>query len=123
MYCAKCGNPICSDDQFCSVCGNMVGQPHDQYTKTYYTPISRSKTNIFALIGFITACVSLLINLWGLVGIIALVLSIVGYYQITETHENGKGFAMAGIIIGAFSILYGLAAIFFMDSVLSLLFI
>ena len=123
MYCTKCGNPVYPDDQFCPVCGNMIGQPHNQYTKTYYTRMPRTKTNVLALTGFITACASLLINLWGLVGIAALVLSIIGFYQIGETNEKGKGFAVAGIIIGGFSILYGLAAIFFIDTVLSLLFI
>lgn len=100
----------------------MVRQPYRPYVPAYDVPQPKAKINPLILAGFITACVSLLINLWGLVGIAGLVLSIMGYHQTAGTTENGRGFAIAGIVIGAFSVLCGFATLIFMDTFLSLLF-
>ena len=73
----------------------------------YYPPAGapRTQLNVLALIGFITAITGL-----GC-GIISLILSIIGLSQINKepNRYNGKGLAIAGIIISAGSIVYALS--------------
>jgi len=115
MYCSNCGAQLSDAAAFCSKCGSPTASRQGQYTQgnTYqqYTPPpyqqNVNKINTMALVGFIVACASLLLNLWGIVGIAGLALSIVGFVQIKNTGENGKGFAIAGIVIGGVSVLYG----------------
>ena len=71
----------------------------------YYPPVGpaqRTSINVLALIGFITAITGM-----GC-GIISLILSIIGLSQINKepNRYNGKGLAIAGIIISAASIIY-----------------
>lgn len=75
-----------------------------------------------SLVGFIVACVSIVINLYGAVGIVALILSVIGYNQAQTVNDKGKEFAIIGIIIGIISTLYGLATVFLIESFFSLLF-
>lgn len=140
MFCTKCGASMRPGDRFCPSCGNETGQsqnaqnnqnngynPNNRYgnqyaqngqygynsfNQPYYADVPQLKKNACAIVGFIISCVSLLINLAGLVGIAGLIVSIVGYNQIKTSGEGGKGFATAGIVIGAFSILWGILAIF-----------
>ena len=51
--------------------------------------------------------VSLLLNFWGIVGIVAVILSTVGLTQIRNTNEKGKGLAITGIVVGSISVVYG----------------
>ena len=67
---------------------------------------SNNKINSLALTGFITSIISLFLNFWGIVGIVGVVLSSVGLAQINSNKERGSGFAISGIMIGVFSILY-----------------
>ena len=67
---------------------------------------SNNKINSLALAGFITSIISLFLNFWGIVGIVGVVLSSVGLAQINSNKERGSGFAISGIMIGVFSILY-----------------
>lgn len=67
--------------------------------------MEKKKTNGLCLAGFIVSLVSLLINLYGAVGITGLVLSIVGLNALNEA-EEGRGLAIAGIVVGCISIAY-----------------
>ncbi len=147
MFCTKCGAAMHPGDRFCPSCGNETEQsqnaqnsqnngfnPNNQYgnqytqygqngyngfNQPYYTPAQKPKNNTCAIVGFIISCASLLINLAGLVGIGGLVVSIVGYNQIKTSGESGNGFAIAGIIIGAFSAFFGLLLILLLPSIVS----
>lgn len=122
MYCSKCGVQIIEGSSFCPNCGQAIenqttgmrgqySQP-DQYFNyrqdNHYQYEQDSKMNPLALAGFIVGCVSLLINFWGIVGGTALGLSIAGLFQINGGKGTGKGFAIAGIILGAIGVLFGL---------------
>lgn len=111
MYCKKCGNTIDEDTIFCPHCGEkQEDEPQNEKEQIVeQTPVEPTKKsyNIFAVIGFAVAIISLFLNFFGLVGIAALIVSIIGYKKIEETAENGKRFAFAGMIIGAISVLYG----------------
>lgn len=101
MYCKNCGKEV--NGNFCPNCGNSINIEQNQPQQ----PINQQKTNIMAIVGFVIGCVSIFLNFWGIVGIVSLVFSIIGLVQINNDNGKGKGFAIAGIVIGGFSVLYG----------------
>lgn len=74
------------------------------------------KINGLCLAGFLVSLISLLINLWGIVGITGTVLSAVGLNSLNEEKETGQGFAIAGMIIGVVSVAYAIVLIVSMMS-------
>ena len=74
------------------------------------------KINSLCLAGFLVSLFSLLINLWGLVGITGIVLSAVGLNSFNEKKETGQGLAIAGMIIGVVSVAYAIVLIVSMMS-------
>jgi hypothetical protein len=64
-------------------------------TKT--NTVSTSPLNIMALIGFILSVSGVVVGITVIPGI---VLSHIGMSQIKRTGESGRGFALAGIIVG-----------------------
>lgn len=137
MYCTKCGNKNDDNSSFCGVCGaplaknnqnnlsyvntntnNQYNQNinpyYNQSQNSYYnkTPNnSGSKMNAMALAGFITSCGC--IFFWGFAGLVGLILSLIGFNQTRERGERGKGFAIAGIIIGCMSIIVTILAVIY----------
>lgn len=122
MYCTKCGNKNDDNSSFCGICGAPlvnVNQNNSSYSNTnmnnqynqnvnpyynqsqngYWNPVqnnSVSKLNAMALAGFIVSF------FFGLVG---LILSIIGFHQTRVRGERGKGFAIAGIVLGCLSVI------------------
>lgn len=132
-FCSNCGSQIGDESKFCPNCGKTLdaqnaGQQQTQTTQTsqpnyqqgyqpnYQQTQTKPKLNIMALVGFILGCVSILINFWGIVGIIALVFSIVGYTQIKNTGNGGKGLAITGIILGAIGVVWGFISLILLGS-------
>ncbi len=109
-YCVKCGKENKPESRYCQYCGTLIKEDKEEIT----TVIESPKTNAFALAGFITALASTLINFGGVVAIVATVLSGIGLSQVNSKNEKGKGFAIAGLIIGIFGIIYGLFSILFL---------
>ena len=101
MYCKQCGIELQEGNLFCKMCGARVDIEKNNMDSV------QNKTNTMALMGLIVSGISLLLNFWGIVGIVAVILSTLGLLQINETNEKGKGMAITGISIGAFSIIYG----------------
>lgn len=85
MYCKNCGNEIHNEAVVCIHCGCAVnGQTAQKQT---------TKTNVLAIVGF---ALSFFIPLAGLI------CSIIGYKKADSDYNgNGKGFAIAGTVIGA----------------------
>lgn len=54
--------------------------------------IGKSKTNIVSVIGLITSCI---------IPVVGLILSIIGLVQCNRKNEEGKVFALAGIIVSS----------------------
>ena len=121
MFCSKCGKDMPNGATFCDNCGNSLQgeqkQPVQNTTNTYNKEVAEPKLNIMAIVGFILGCVSLLINFAGIVGMVALVFSIVGLTQINNNGGKGKGFAIVGIILGAVGVIWGLVAILALGSI------
>nr|WP_255256112.1 hypothetical protein [Bacillus mycoides] len=59
---------------------------------------------MFSLVGFITGLISWFINLWGLVGSIAIVFSILGLNK--KVTGTSKVFAIIGVVSGIINVLY-----------------
>ena len=78
--------------------------------------VKQGSSNGLALAGFIVSLCSLIINFGGIVGLVGTVLSGVGLSKVKST---GKGFAIAGLIIGIISIIYGIYSIFNAAAILS----
>jgi len=77
-------------------------------TKT--NTISTSPLNVMALIGFILSVSGVVVGITVIPGI---VLSHIGFSQIKRTGEAGRGFALAGIIVGYCLVGLSLLALFF----------
>ena len=70
----------------------------------------QNSSNPLALAGFIVSLCSLIINLGGIVGLVGTILSAVGLSKV-KTPGKYKGLAIAGLVIGIISIVYGIFSI------------
>lgn len=98
-FCRECGNKLQENSMFCEKCGakyELVGQP-----KTY----TKKKTNGLSVLGMILGIVSLSFSMWGIISIIAIIVSSVAKKQIIVNDEAGDGMAVAGICCGIISLL------------------
>lgn len=102
-YCPNCGAEIKEGADVCLGCGKRLNEASSvQNTQA---------NNSMAVAGFVTGLISLFLNFWGIVGLVATILSAVGLSQIRKTNAKGKGLAIVGLILGIFSILYGVFVI------------
>ena len=81
---------------------------------------SNQSSNGLAIAGFVVSICSFFINFGGIVGLIGTILSAVGLSKVKSTGK-GKGFAIAGLIMGIISIIYGIYSIFNAAAILSTL--
>ncbi|GMO28786.1 MAG: hypothetical protein Ta2B_09720 [Termitinemataceae bacterium] len=72
----------------------------------------KKKLNTMALIGFISGLISLLLNFWGIVGIIACIFSGIGLGKFNSKTENNKWMAILGILLGIYSIIYAISQMY-----------
>lgn len=130
LRCPYCRSEIVSGQVYCNVCQKPISaffsntqmnramtnsEPTtvsyqnpdymNRQNNSYIQPMKNSSYNIMCIIGFAMSMVSLFLNFLGLVSIAGTILSIVGVVQCGKSNEKGKGFAIAGIIIGIISIL------------------
>ena len=107
-YCTECGKEISDKATSCPNCGCPVEYDNRVTNNNISNTIDRSEQyNVMGISGFVTSMVSLLLNFWGIVGIVAVILSTVGLTQIRNTNEKGKGLAITGIVVGSISVVYG----------------
>lgn len=93
--------------------------------KGYQIITTKNSYIIFAIVGFVLGIISFFLNLFGIVGILAVVFSAIGLSQISKKQKLGKIldaldiilaiaaiiFAILGIIFGAINIIYAIYAI------------
>lgn len=118
MFCSKCGKAIADDSQFCQYCGNTIrgenlGNESELNSNNINPVEQKRKYNVMCIVGFVIALVSLLLNFWGIVGIAALIISLLGFMQTKPRNEKGKGLAIAGMAIGGYSIIYAVIMILY----------
>ena len=124
-YCPRCGNIVNENDNFCGYCRNSLNNNIEQMNNQNMVNnsvnsvnqdmnqtqsinnsqnINTVKTNTFAITGFIMSIASPTFCC-GLLSLPSLIVSIIGLSKVNKTKENGKGLAIAGIIISAVTIL------------------
>lgn len=119
MFCINCGHKIEDNAKFCSECGTTqqeTSQTSTHNVGNHSNPAPRSTIqtvpyNTMCITGLVISGISLLLNFFGLVGIAGTIVSVIGLIDCEKKKENGKSLAVCGIIIGVFSIFYGLIAI------------
>ena len=107
-FCTNCGTKLEEDQLFCTSCGKKVdGENNDNAQQVAVNPVNNNvpnnssvKTNGLAIAGFVVSLVSTILCC-GAFNLVGLVLSIVGLTKAKDYDGNGKGFAIAGIIISA----------------------
>lgn len=80
-----------------------------QYT-AQFTPDTR-RMNGLCVAGFVVGIVSVFLNFWGIMGIVALVLSAMGLSSCAKHNQRGKGLAIAGLVLGIIGVVWGLLSI------------
>ena len=119
MFCTNCGKEIQDGSAFCSECGatQQGGTPppasdaESCVNTTNRSAVQNAPYNTMCIIGFVISCISLLLNFWGIVGIVGTIVSVLGLTSCKQKNENGKALAIIGIVIGVFSIFYALIMI------------
>ena len=117
-FCPNCGAQLNSftrgNDQSSAQQDSQQNSQQDLqswYNQFNYTPPQQDCTpcapsanyNGLSIAGFSLSCAAIISNilLFGLPGIVGLILSIVGLCQCNKRSEKGRGLAIAGIVIGA----------------------
>lgn len=111
MFCSHCGKEIPDSARFCPECSAEVTAGQTSPAAESTAPAASPKQNTLSLIGFVVALISLLLNFWGIVGIAATIISVLGLQQAKSTGQKGVGLASAGIGIGGCSILFGVISL------------
>ena len=105
-FCTNCGSELKEGQVFCTNCGKKDGEEVKTTTNTVTNNVSNNvnsgsgKSNGLAIAGFVTTLVSSLLCC-GVFNIVGLVLSIIGLVKAKDYNGNGKGLAIAGIVIFA----------------------
>lgn len=94
-YCTYCGKEVEENDNVCGNCGKTINST----IQTVVTKKETNKTESFAIAGFVLSIVSFLC--YGSTSILGLIFSIVGFVNCNKNGKDGKGLAIAGIIISS----------------------
>jgi len=95
MFCKNCGSQIDDNASVCIHCGASVREMQT-------TQQQPAQSNTLAIVGFVFAF---------LMPLVGLICSIIGLKKSKELNDNGKGLAIAGIIISVIEILIVIIAI------------
>ncbi len=96
-FCKDCGKILDESASYCPHCGCQQNNNQEK----------KNETDVMSILGFSVALISLFLNFGGIVGIAATVLSILSITRCQKTGAKGQGLAIAGAVIGGFSIIYG----------------
>lgn len=109
-FCSSCGKELEENASTCNNCGNPV--PKEEATNTSTNPstvqvtqtvVTQRKSNGMATAGFVISLVSLICC--GGSSFLGLIFSIVGLVNAKNCDGEGKGLAIAGIIISSLFII------------------
>jgi len=69
---------------------------------------SNNSYNGLSIAGFVLGIISCFLNFFGIIGIVAVVLSSIGLSQISRDYQKGKALAIIGIVLGTINIIFAL---------------
>ena len=110
IKCDECGSEISSKATTCPHCGNPTNKVDKE-------PIAETKTNGFAITGFVIGLVSMLIDPVGIFGTLAVVFSSIGLGKIKNNGQKGKGLAITGLILGIIALVWLVIKIIYWDEI------
>lgn len=118
MFCIHCGKEIPEGSAYCPECGGVQKVEEVPVTDAPLSPmaepdpapapLAKTKYNALSIVGFVIGLVSWFLNFWGLMGIAALVVSILGLLGCHRKNEKGMVFAIVGICSGVVNIIYAI---------------
>lgn len=109
IYCEKCGSPVAAPQQPVAPVGSAPVQNNQVVYPNATITTAPRKTNGLAIAGFVLSIVSIFFCCGGIVTALpGLILSIIGLKDINKNGEDGKGLAIAGIIISAIMLAFSL---------------
>ena len=94
-FCVYCGEEVEENDNVCGNCGKSI----NNNVQTTVTVKEKSNSDGFAITGFVLSIVSFLCC--GSTSILGLIFSILGLVNCNKNGKDGKGLAIAGIIINS----------------------
>lgn len=109
-YCTHCGAELLDEAVMCPKCGCAVAN----FGSTSLKPVSdtaRPGWDACAIVGFIlsvVSCVLSVLNIFGIVSLAGMTVSIVGTARVSSKKLRGMGLAIAGICVGAIAFLFWL---------------
>lgn len=109
-FCPNCGSEV-KEGKFCSNCGTTMDNEQNSTTVANTTSNNQNNSNGMAVAGFTISLVSFLLCC-GCFNWLSLIFSIVGLVQSKEKNGNGKGLAIAGIIISSITIIVFILLVF-----------
>lgn len=116
MFCRTCGAEIRDGSKFCSECGaaqqDVTSSPNTN-TRNHIPPINqlnqvtveKAPYNMMCIIGLILSLFSVLFNLFALLSMAGIIVSVIGLMTCQQKNERGKVLAILGIVISLFSML------------------
>ena len=121
-FCTNCGTRLEDDVTFCTGCGQKVdggvnAAPVNNSVENVNISNNGggSKTNGLAIAGFTVTLVSTILCC-GIFNMVGLVLSIIGLVKAKDYDGNGKGLAIAGIVICCVCILISIIFTIFFNA-------
>lgn len=123
VQCYDCGTVYPETMHKCPNCGSTVKiqlapnsefeEPKNPYTQPYRpygTPgYNNNRMNGYAIAGFVLSCVALvLMCVFPPLSILGIVFSALGLSQIKKNFQRGKGLAVAGLVIGVLTTVFGI---------------
>ena len=96
-YCRSCGAELLDEAVICPKCGVATSEVQ-----------AASKKNSYATAGFVLSIISLFITMYGIPAVLGLIFSIIGLIQCNKGNFSNKKLAVAGIIISAIAIVWGI---------------
>ncbi len=119
-FCTQCGSALEEGSVVCPNCGNKIRSAEENVV-TAEPVVNQNvsydnnngtvkKSNTFALVGFILSLVNILCC--GAFSIFGLVFSIIGLVESKKQDGNGKGMAIAGIIISSIFVVLSILSMF-----------
>lgn len=121
MYCKNCGHQIDDGSKYCPECG---ASQNTSFSSDYeYSGTQEFKHeagyNSVCIIGLVISIASLFINMFGLLAIAGIIVSIAGMKSCKSRGEKGKVFAVIGLVLGIVSLLYTILVVFLLLGVTS----